>query len=194
MRSYRLIQGLLSEELTNYGGKYLQLDNAKLYDLPNHKPEVVIAAGGPMAARLAGEKGDGLVATAADKELISAYRDAGGKGPCYAEIGLCWGQSDEEARTTAHKYFRWSVGGWPVQAELPDTEAFAAASKCVTPDNVAEKIVCGPSVKRHVEAIQEFLDAGFDHIILTQIGPDQAGFVEFFQKELAPALAKNRAA
>jgi G6PDH family F420-dependent oxidoreductase len=58
-----IIQGLMKGELTNYRGKHLQIDNAKLYDRPDKKPPVVIAAGGPKAAGLAGEKGDGLVAT-----------------------------------------------------------------------------------------------------------------------------------
>jgi hypothetical protein len=36
---------------------------------------------------------------------------------------------------------------------------------------------------------------GFDHIILTQIGPLQEEFISFFEKELAPALrAKKKAA
>ena len=46
---------------------------------------------------------------------------AGGKGPRYAEVA-CVRQERGDARKTAHKYFRWSVTGWPVQAELPDTK------------------------------------------------------------------------
>src|SRR5215510_7798168 len=84
-----IIQGLLEGELSHYSGKYLQLDNAKLYDLPRKKPLVVIAAGGPKAARLAGERGDGLMATEPSKTLIDAFRSVGGRGPRYAEISLC---------------------------------------------------------------------------------------------------------
>jgi G6PDH family F420-dependent oxidoreductase len=183
-----IIQGLLKGELTNYRGKHLQLDNAKLYDRPGKKPPVVIAAGGPRAAKLAGEKGDGLMTTEPKRELVEAFSAAGGNGPRYAEVGMCWARSEEEARKTAHKYFRWSVAGWPVQAELPDTESFAAASKHVTPENVAEKITCGPSVEHHVKAVKKYIDAGFNHIILTQIGPDQDSFLEMIKKELAPAV------
>jgi hypothetical protein len=45
---------------------------------------------------------------------------------------------DEDARTTAHRYFRWSAAGWPVAAELPDPEEFAAASRHVSPEAIAE--------------------------------------------------------
>jgi hypothetical protein len=39
---------------------------------------------------------------------------------------MWYAEREEDARQTAHRYFRWSVMGWPVQAELPDTEGFAA--------------------------------------------------------------------
>jgi hypothetical protein len=78
--------------------------------------------------------------------------------------------------------------GWPVQAELPDTKGFAAASKHIAPEAVAEKISCGPSAERHLQAIRTFTEAGFDHIVLVQIGPEQEYFFDFFKRELAPAL------
>ena len=81
-----IIQGLLKGELTNYRGKHLRLENAKLFDRPKIKPPVVIAAGGPKAARLAAEKGDGLMATEPRKDLIDAY---GRKGPRYCEVAMC---------------------------------------------------------------------------------------------------------
>ena len=105
---------------------------------------------------------------------------------------MCWDKSEDKAREAAHKYFRWSLTGWPVQAELPDTKAFEAASQYISPKTVAEKISCGPSVEHHLEAIGKFVKAGFDHIILVQIGPDQDYFLDRFQKELAPALRKGK--
>lgn len=96
---------------------------------------------------------------------------------------MCIGKREDDARKTAHKYFRWSLTGWSVQAELPDTKSFEAASRHVTSENVAEQISCGPSVERHLAAVNKYVAAGFDHIVLTQIGPDQDYFLELFQKE-----------
>jgi hypothetical protein len=75
-------------------------------------------------------------------------------------------------------------------AELPDTDGFAAASKNISPDAVAEAIPCGPEPRRHLEAISRYIDAGFDHIILTQIGPDQEEFFNFSRKELTQGLPR----
>ena len=76
-------------------------------------------------------------------------------------------------------------------AELPDTDSFAAASRHVSPGIVAQFISCGPSPDRHLEAVNRYIRAGFDHIILVQIGPDQDRFFEFFERELASALRKT---
>jgi G6PDH family F420-dependent oxidoreductase len=189
-----IIQGLLTGELTNYRGKYFQLDHARLYDRPDTKPAVAIAAGGTQAARLAGRKGDGLVTTEPRADLIEAFAGAGGSGARYAEVAICHAEREEDARATAHRYFRWSVTGWPVQAELPDTEGFAAASEHVTPETVAQTVSCGPSPERHLEAVDRYVQAGYDHIILLQIGPDQDRFIDLFERELAPALRDRSAA
>ncbi|MBY0319439.1 MAG: TIGR03557 family F420-dependent LLM class oxidoreductase [Reyranella sp.] len=183
-----IIQGLLEGTLTTYSGQHFRLDHARLFDRPKRKPVVVLAAGGPDAARLAGEKADGLMITDADDGLPKAYKQAGGKGPHYAEVSMCCGADEDKARKTAHRYFRWAVSGWPVQAELPHDEAFAAASKHTSVEAVAAEISCGPDADAHLKAIDDYARVGCDHIILTQIGPDQDFFFELFERELAPAL------
>ena len=186
-----IIQGLLTGELTNYRGTYLELDHARLFDRPEVKPAVVLAAGGPEAARLAGRKAEGMIATEPKAALVEAYCAAGGTGPCYAEVALCWAPTEAEARETAHRLFRWAVTGWPVQAELPDTRGFAAATQHVTPEVVAGQVSCGPSAEAHLASIRRYIEAGYDHIILTQVGPRQAEFIAFFAEELAPVLRRG---
>jgi len=188
-----IIQGLLAGTLTNYRGDYFRLDGARLFDRPDIKPAVAIAAGGSKAARLAGRKGDALIVTEPRAELTEAFVSAGGSGPRYAEVALCYAQREEDALKTAHHYFRWSVTGWPVMAELPDTESFAAASRHVSPETVAQVVSCGPSPEHHLESINRFVQAGYDHIILVQVGPHQDAFLDFFEHELASALRDRKA-
>lgn len=189
-----IIQGLLSGTLTNYRGRYLSVDHARLYDMPTKKPPVLIAAGGTRAAALAAEKGEGLVATDADAGLVKAFETGGGNGPRVAEVALCCADSEQEAAETARRYFRWSAGGWPVQAELPDPEGFEAASAHVTPEQVAQGVSCGPSADKHLKKIGEYLDAGFDHLVLVQVGPDQQALFDMFEKEIRPELRRVEAA
>ena len=188
-----IIQGLLDGEMTAYRGQYFRLDHARLFDRPKRKPAVVLAAGGPDAARLAGEKADGLMVTDADQELLKAYRKSGGKGPRYAEVSMCCGANEDKAAKTAHRFFRWALSGWPVQAELPHEEAFAAASKHVSIEAVAKEITCGPNADKHLKAIAEYVRLGCDHIILTQIGREHDFFFELFEHKIGPALRGQKA-
>ena len=47
-----------------------------------------------------------------------------------------------------------------------------------------------PKVKRYVESIQEYIDAGYESVYIHQVGPDQEGFFTFWRDELRPALEK----
>jgi G6PDH family F420-dependent oxidoreductase len=189
-----IIKGLLDGSLTHYRGDYFTLDHARLFDRPDRPPAITIAAGGEVAARLAGETGSGLIATDPQADLVKAYAAAGGSGPRYAEVAMCYAKTEKAAQQTAHRYFRWALGGWHIMPELPTTEAFAAASKHVAPETVAQEISCGPSADHHLEAIGRYIDAGFDHLILVQIGPEQDAFTDFFTQKLAPQLRHRKAA
>jgi hypothetical protein len=60
----------------------------------------------------------------------------------------------------------------------------------VTEDDATSSIPCGPDPQPLLESVHKYLDAGYDHLYFHQVGPDQAGFFEFWSTELQPALAK----
>jgi coenzyme F420-dependent glucose-6-phosphate dehydrogenase len=72
--------------------------------------------------------------------------------------------------------------------ELPLPRHFEDVAKLVTEDAVAEEIVCGPDARRHVTAIKKYAAAGFDHVTVHQVGPDQEGFFDFYAREVLPRL------
>jgi G6PDH family F420-dependent oxidoreductase len=106
-----------------------------------------------------------------------------------ARSTISWDPDRDAAVERAHEQFRWFGGGWKVNAELPGPAGFAAASQFVRPDDVAEAIPCGPDVKAHVEAVRPFVEAGFTHVALVQIGGEtQSDFLALAASELLPAL------
>ena len=96
-----IIRDLWRGETTSYRGQYYTVQNARLFTLPDEAPPIVVAAGGPEMAALAGRIGDGFVGTGPDPELIETYREAGGDGPLYGQVTLCWARSEADARKTA---------------------------------------------------------------------------------------------
>jgi G6PDH family F420-dependent oxidoreductase len=182
--SVEIIRRLFAGGVHHFRGDHVHLEAARLYSLPDVPPPLAVAAGGPQAARLAGELGTALVTVAPDRELVDAYRAAGGEGPVYGQVGLSWAPDEEQARRQAWELFRFFLPGWKVMSELPTPAAFEAATGTAREDDVAEMVPCGPQV----EAIRRFVEAGFDHVAVVQAGPDQAGFLRFWEQELRPKL------
>jgi coenzyme F420-dependent glucose-6-phosphate dehydrogenase len=174
-------------ELTSFAGDYYIVDNARIYTLPDEPVEVVVAAAEPDAVELAARIGDGLVSTAPEEELVQAYLEADGKGPRYGQVTVCWAETEEDALRTAADV--WPIAGLkgPLTQELPLPEHFEEAAAMVSEDDIAERIVCGPDPERHIAGIEKFVDAGFDHVYVHQVGPDQEGFLDFYEREILPA-------
>ena len=64
-------------------------------------------------------------------------------------------------------------------------------AQLITADTVAEKVVCGPGADPILEKIGTFVDAGFDHVFLNQVGPRQEEFLEFAKDALLPAIDRR---
>lgn len=183
-----IIRLLWSGGYRSYEGKHLRLEDARVFDLPERLPEIAVAAGGPAAARVAAELGDALFATDADPELVRRYRDAGGSAGGYAEASLAWAPDEKSAAQAALSTNRWGLTGWKVMSELPNPVNFEAATATVREEDVVGKFACGPDPDRHLEVVTPYLDAGFDHIVLMNAGPDPDGFLDFYRDELASRL------
>jgi G6PDH family F420-dependent oxidoreductase len=169
-------------------GEHYTVDHARLYTLPEEPIPIVVAAGQPNAAELAGSRGDALITTSPDEEIVSAYREGGGDGPRYGQVRLCWAEDAGEAKETAFRLWRHSGLGGTLSQELPRPSDFDAVAESVTEEMATEGVPCGPDPEPVAELVREWEQAGFDHIALHQIGPDQEGFVRFWERELRPRL------
>ena len=176
----------------NYSGRYFEVDHARLFDLPDTPVPIGIAVSGLESIQVAASHGDAMIATEPDGELVAQYALAGGeKRPRYGQLPLCYGPDEAACRARARELWRWAMPGWHVMAELPDERSFAAASEQVTEDKAAELVPCGPDTRRHVEAARQWVEAGFTHLALVQVGADQqASFIEWAKSELLPELRK----
>ena len=56
-------------------------------------------------------------------------------------------------------------------------------------DDVLRAFPLGPDPQRHTDAIAEYVEAGYDEIYITQIGPNQAEFLRFYEREVLPFFA-----
>jgi G6PDH family F420-dependent oxidoreductase len=183
-----LMRDLWRGEDTTRRGSHHTVENARIYTTPPDEIPVIVSAFGPESGALAARIGDGFMSTAPDADLVGAYSEKGGTGPKIATAKVCWGRDEEEAKATAHRL--WASSGIPGESaqELSMPAHFEQAAELVTPDQLAEKIPCGPDPDRHAQAIEEYLAAGYDEVHISQIGDDQQGFFDFFSRELGSRL------
>ena len=187
--SVEVIRRLWTGDLVDHHGDFYDVSRARLYTLPETLPPILIAASGEESAKVAGRIGEGLIATAPDRKLIKAYA---GKGPKVAQVTVCWAASEASARKTALEWWPTAAIPGDNSTELPLPSSFEALVALVTEDAIAVKVACGPDPEVHVKAIQPYVDAGFDHVYIHQVGPDQAGFIDFAERELLPRLRGKR--
>jgi coenzyme F420-dependent glucose-6-phosphate dehydrogenase len=180
-----IIRTLWKGRLFSLRGSFYDVVRARIYTVPAKLPPILVAAGGPEMATVARRVADGLIGTGPEKELIAAY---GGRGPKVGQVSVCWAKDEKAARRTA-------LDVWPTAAihgdsgqELSLPSSFESLAQLVTEDAIAEAIACGPDPEVHVAKVKAYIDAGYDHVYLHQVGPDQAGFFRFAEEELLPRL------
>jgi G6PDH family F420-dependent oxidoreductase len=189
----QIIRELLQGGYVNFAGAHFRVDSAKLWDRPEQRVPLAVAVSGAQSINTFGPLVDAMIAVEPEAELVTAFdASAAGSRPKIGQQPVSWDRDDQRAVERAHEQFRWFGGGWKVNAELPGTAAFDAASQFVQPSDIAEAFPCGPDVKAHVEAVRPFVDAGFSHVALAQVGGDtQPEFLAFAEAELLPALRQE---
>jgi coenzyme F420-dependent glucose-6-phosphate dehydrogenase len=183
-----IIRSLWEGKLVSHRGVHFEVENARLYTLPDEPAPIYVAGSGGKSATLAARLGDGLVGTAPDAEFIEAYGEAGGRGPRYGQLHVCWAEREEQGRKTAHELWPNVAIPGELGQELPLPRHFEQAAQTVTEDMVAELVPCGPDPERHLEQIKKFVDAGYDYLNIHQIGDDHEQALDFYRKEVIPRL------
>jgi G6PDH family F420-dependent oxidoreductase len=180
----QIIRLLWSGGSQNFNGKYLSLDSARIYDLPETLPPIAVAASGPMSARIAAELGDALFTTAPDPVPARVYSQAGGCGPKYAEIGVAWAPTKNAAMRSARNSFRFAGLGAVVNSELPLPASFEIASAFIREEDLVALMAVGPDPQEYLALAQRYVDAGYDRLSLLNSGPDVDGFRDFAGEHL----------
>ena len=123
------------------------------------------------------------------RQVLDAYRDAGGRGPARLQVHLSWAPTDDEALAIAHDQCRSNVHAPPVSWDTETVEAFDTLAETVTPDQVAEVVNVSSDLSWHTARIQEYLDQGWNEVYLHHVGQRQEAFLDTFGERVLPQLA-----
>jgi len=190
VESIEAIRSLFSGEMVTYRGTHITVEDARLFSLPQAPPRIAVAGSGSKSVRLAAEQGDAFIGVDPDAELVDEYRDLAG-ATREPSARWCCPTTPTKARRAYALRSAFGVAGWKVMAELPNVANFDAAVQTVRPEDVEEAAGIGSDPDDHIQAIMEYVAAGYDDVAVVHVGDDQKGFFRFWRDELAPRLQKT---
>lgn len=182
-----MIRELLAGGTVSHDG-LVKATAARLFTVPAVPPPLFAAAVTPASACRVADWADGLVTVGSTagrvRDVVTAYQEAGGRGPVHLQVHVCLASSCEEARHVALKH--WRVGALPpsLVEDLPTPESFDRATRTTTPEDVEDSVLVGDEPGALAERLYRLGEVGIDRILVHQVGPDQHDFVQ----RLAPAL------
>ncbi|MDH6181449.1 putative non-F420 flavinoid oxidoreductase [Microbacteriaceae bacterium SG_E_30_P1] len=198
LRNQRLLEcvevmrALFDGEVVSHDG-LVTVDRAKLWTLPQQKPQLLAAAVSAETARWAGGWADGLATVAQPDDdltrVIDAYRDGGGAGPLIVQVHVSWAPTDAEALEIAFDQWRNNTFAAPVSWDLETVEAFEVASERVRPEDVAQGVLVSSDPAVHRDTLRRYLDLGFDSVYVHHVGKNQKPFIDTYAQNVLPEFA-----
>ncbi|CAL9604913.1 LLM class F420-dependent oxidoreductase [Streptomyces sp. enrichment culture] len=187
--SIQVMRKLFTGEEVNHEGVHYTVENARLYTVPDEPVPIDISGFGPKATSLAARVGDGFITMMPDQDLVEQFRKGGGGSkPVSGGTKVCWGPDRDEAVRTVRRLWANQLLPGEMGQILPSPSHFEQLEPLITEDMVRDNTVCGDDPDEHIAALQAFADAGFDRVLVNQIGPDQRGFFDFYRTKVLPQL------
>lgn len=194
----KLFTASLAGKDTRYSGEFFRLESTRLWTMPEVAPPILVATSGPVTARRAGARADGLITQEAPPERLAMLlqrfadgaRDAGkdpAAMPKVLQVHLSWAPSDAEALDNA-------IDQWPngamrfAKSDIRSPHQFAQMAKMLRPEDFEGQMTISADPQVHTTALQRYLDLGFDRIYLHNVGRNQAEWIRFFGSEVLPHL------
>ena len=190
--SVDVMRALWRGETVTHDG-LVRVQEARLYTRPAEPPLLFAAAISEETAEFAGGWADGLVTLGGPRDslegMMEAFRRGGGEGkPVRLQHTLSWARTEEEARRGAHEQWRFSALGGDVLPMLRTPAQFAAATKFVTPDAIAEGVRISTDLGRHAAWLHEYAELGVDAVYILNVNRHQREFIDAFGKTALPEL------
>ncbi len=195
-----LMRRLWTEERVSFEGEYYRTEDATVYDRPDKPIPVYIAAGGPLVARYAGRSGDGFICTSGkgpglyEDKLLPAVDEGlaqSGRVPedidRMIEIKLSYDRDAERALTDCRFWAPLSLTAEQKHG-VQDPVEMQGLADALTDQEVAKRWIVTSNPEQAVAEIKQYVDWGFNHLVIHAPGGDQARFLEQFSADVLPKL------
>src|SRR5258708_17203364 len=197
-----LIKKLWTEDLVSFEGEYYKTLNATIYDKPDQPIPIYISAGGPVAARFAGQAGDGFICTSGkgyelySEKLLPALAEgakAAGKDPDSIErtieVKVSFDTDTEPALADTRI---WAALALPAEDKVKIHDAREMERKAAeVADQAHLRWLLSSDVEEHLEQLRPYIELGFTHLVFHAPGEDQSRFLQLYSKEILPKIRQR---
>lgn len=191
-----IMRRLLDGEKLTFEGEYYTTDRAKLYSPPIGPVPILMAAGGPKSATLAGEKAQGVVTSVKDpadtmervvEPLRQAARDAGKADPTVLATRWAIYADDEDEAWDA--LYPWRGLRAPGRLEAVDPETLRRRADELPREEVLGRYSICQNADEIVETYRPLVeDLGADIVTFQMTCLDQPALIELVGTEVLPRL------
>jgi coenzyme F420-dependent glucose-6-phosphate dehydrogenase len=194
----KLIRTLWSEERVDFEGQYYRTERATVYDRPEQPVPIYVAASGPLAAKLAGRAGDGLICTSGKdpalyEELlanVAAGAEQADRDPTalrrMIEVKVSYDRDPERAFSNTHWWAALALT--PEQKEGVEDPVEMERLADANLDRAHTRFICSDDPQEVADGISRYTALGFDELVVHGPGTDQARFIEQFSADVLPLL------
>lgn len=199
--SIELIRQLWTGERVSYAGEYYRTENATIYDKPEQQIPIYVAAGGPKAATLAGQIGDGFICTSGKGEdlyhsLLGAVAEgaqAAGKDPGAVirniEIKVSYDADAQWAKDACRPWAALALTAEEKGGTEDPIEMERLAEGAV--DRAHNRFIVSDDPDEVVERIGWYVDLGFEELVFHLPADDQNRQIDAFAADILPRLRER---
>jgi coenzyme F420-dependent glucose-6-phosphate dehydrogenase len=194
----QIMRRLLDGEKLTYRGSYYQTDRAKLYSPPLGPVPILLAAGGPKSAALAGELAQGVVTSVKDPAvtisdvvapLRQAAQSAGNPDPIVlATRWAIYAANDEDAWRALYP---WRGLRAPGRLEAVDPQTLREMADELPRQDVLGRYSIVSTAEEIIEVYRPLVDdLGADVVTFQMTCLDQPALIELLGEKVLPALRR----
>ncbi|HEY5891052.1 MAG TPA: TIGR03557 family F420-dependent LLM class oxidoreductase [Acidimicrobiia bacterium] len=191
--SLEIMRRLLDGEKVTYDGHYYTTDRAKLYSPPFGTVPILMAAGGPKSATLAGEKAQGVVTSVKDPSetmdnVIGPLRAAAGSKPTTV-LATRWSLFAADQEEAWEALFSWRGLRAPGRLEAVDPATLRERADQLPRNEILDRYTLVHDATAIVEAYRPLVaEIEADIVTFQMASLDQPSLIELLGKEVLPAL------
>ncbi len=192
----QIMRRLLDGEKLTYPGEYYTTDRAKLYSPPLHRVPILMAAGGPKSAALAGELADGVVTSVKDPQVtrervidpVRAAAEAAGK-PTPTVLTTRWSVFANNQDEVWEALFPWRGLRAPGRLDAVDPQTLRERADALSREEVIGQYSVAANAGEVIDIYRPLIDDLDADVVTFQMASlDQERLIAMLGSEVLPEL------